>query len=250
DVDDDHVTGLEGGDRPAVGRLGRDVADHEAVRGAGKAAVGHERDLVAEAGALDRTRDMQHLAHAGTALGSFPADDDDVVRLDLARLHRGEAVLLAVEDARRPAVHVLLLPGHLRHAAVGREVAAQDDEAALGLDRIAQRADDLLPRRLARGARFLADRAAGHGLLGAGLQPGAGPSLNSIVETPRIPDAVVLCVPVTCPLQAPSPGHDAHSTSCSSLSSILPALRAPIASKMSCTVIRLPLYSPYMIEPP
>jgi hypothetical protein len=79
---------------------------------------------------------------------------------------------------------------------------------------------------------------------------GAGTSLKPIGETPSIANAVAIVLAVNCPPQAPSPGHDAHSTACSSLSSILPALRAPIASKMSCTVIRLPLYSPYMIEPP
>ena len=79
---------------------------------------------------------------------------------------------------------------------------------------------------------------------------GAGTSLKPIGETPSIANAVAMVLAVNWPPQAPSPGHAAHSTACSSLSSILPALRAPMASKMSCTVIRLPLYSPYMIEPP
>src|SRR5207248_709764 len=46
DVDHDRVAGSQRGDRPTVGGLGRDVADHEAVRGAGEPAIGHERDLV------------------------------------------------------------------------------------------------------------------------------------------------------------------------------------------------------------
>ena len=69
-------------------------------------------------------------------------------------------------------------------------------------------------------------------------------------ETPSIANAVAIVLAVNWPPHAPSPGHAAHSTACSSLSSIFPALRAPMASKMSCTVIRRPLYSPYMIEPP
>ena len=79
---------------------------------------------------------------------------------------------------------------------------------------------------------------------------GAGTSLKPIGDTPSIMNAVDMVLAVNCPPHAPSPGHAAHSIACSSLSSIRPALRAPIASKMSCTVIRRPLYSPYMIEPP
>ena len=65
-------------DRPAERRLRRDVADHEAVRGAGEASVGHERDVVAEAAADERRGDRQHLAHARAAARPFAADDDDV----------------------------------------------------------------------------------------------------------------------------------------------------------------------------
>src|SRR5881296_1546616 len=96
DVDDDRVAGLERGDRSAVGGLGRDVADHEAVRGAREAAVGHQRDLVAEPGALDGARHVQHLAHAGPTPGPFPSDHDHVVRFDLSGLDRGKAVFLAI----------------------------------------------------------------------------------------------------------------------------------------------------------
>src|SRR5438093_48679 len=85
--------------RPADRRLGRDVADHEAVRGAGEAAVGHQRDAPAEPGALDRARDVEHLAHAGAALRPLVADHDEVARLEPAGLHRDEGVLLAVEHA-------------------------------------------------------------------------------------------------------------------------------------------------------
>src|SRR2546430_23196 len=52
-VEHDGVAAPHGRDRPADRRLGRDVADHEAVGGAGEAAVGHQRDAPAEPGALD-----------------------------------------------------------------------------------------------------------------------------------------------------------------------------------------------------
>ena len=62
---------------PPRARLGRDVADHQAVRRAGEAAVGDQRDLVAEALADERGGDVQHLAHArgrrpGPRSGSRP----------------------------------------------------------------------------------------------------------------------------------------------------------------------------------
>src|SRR5437899_2726944 len=46
-------------------------------------------------------------------------------------------------------------------------------------------------------------------------------------ETPSIANAVAIVLAVNWPPHAPSPGHAAHSTACSSLSSIFPALRAP-----------------------
>jgi P-type E1-E2 ATPase len=49
--------------------LGGDVADHEAVAAAGEAAVGDERDVLAEALAHDGAGGAEHLAHAGAAAG-------------------------------------------------------------------------------------------------------------------------------------------------------------------------------------
>src|SRR5882724_12896202 len=54
DVDHDRVAVPERGNRTAVGGLRGDVADHEPMGRAGEAPVGHQRDGVAQAGALDR----------------------------------------------------------------------------------------------------------------------------------------------------------------------------------------------------
>ena len=62
---------------------------------------------LAEPGALERAGHVEHLAHAGAALGPLVADHDHVVGLDLALLDRLEGVLLALEDARGTAVIVL-----------------------------------------------------------------------------------------------------------------------------------------------
>ena len=59
----------------------------------------------------------------------------------------GHRVLLALEHARRAAVVDALVAGELDDAALGREVAAQDREAAGRLERVVERADDLLARR-------------------------------------------------------------------------------------------------------
>ena len=69
---------------PPCDRLGRDVAGHEAARGAGEAAVGEQRDGVAEPLPHDRRGDGEHLAHARAAGGALVADHDDVARVDLA----------------------------------------------------------------------------------------------------------------------------------------------------------------------
>ena len=140
DVDGDRVAVAHGGDRPAARRLGGDVAGHEAVRGAGEAPVGEQRDVLAEALAVDRRGDREHLAHAGAADRALVADDDDVAGLDPPggdRVHRG---LLALEHARRALVVAALVARELHDAAVGREVAAQDRQAAGGLERVARAA--------------------------------------------------------------------------------------------------------------
>src|SRR3954447_20069338 len=107
--------------------------------------------------------DGQHLAHAGAAGRALVADDDDVAGLDLALRHGGHRRFLVLEHGRGALVVDPLVAGELHDAAVGREVAAQDREAAGGLDRVVDRADDDLALGLLRLGGVLADRAAGDG---------------------------------------------------------------------------------------
>ncbi len=93
DVDGDLIALPDRRDRAALGRLGGDVADHQAAGGAGEAAVGDHRDALTQALADDRRGDLKHLAHAGAADGALVADHDDVTGIDLLILDRAEAIL-------------------------------------------------------------------------------------------------------------------------------------------------------------
>ena len=58
------------------------MADDKAVAAAGKAAVGNQRHLVAQALAHDGAGRTQHFAHAGPALRTFVAQHQDVAGHD------------------------------------------------------------------------------------------------------------------------------------------------------------------------
>src|SRR5262245_63072885 len=66
-IDGDNVAILEEADRSAELGLGPHMANAEAARGAGEAAVSNERHLVAHALAVKGSRRRQHLAHARPA---------------------------------------------------------------------------------------------------------------------------------------------------------------------------------------
>ena len=175
---------LDEGDRAAGRRLGRHVADHEAVRRAAEAAVGDEGHRAAEPLPDEGGGHAEHLGHAGGALRPLVADDDDVAGLDPLRLHRLERRGLAVEDAGRARVREPLVPDQLRHAPLGGERAAEDREAAGRLDRIPERPDDLLPGGLDGVLCLGEERPAGDGDLVLQL-PGVGEPLRDEADAPR-----------------------------------------------------------------
>src|SRR2546423_11518007 len=98
------------------------MADAEAARRAREAPVGDQRDFVGETLAVKRRRRGQHLTHARTALGSLMADDDHITFLVVARLHGGECLLFAIENARGSSMMEMLQPGHFHDSAFGSEV--------------------------------------------------------------------------------------------------------------------------------
>ena len=103
--------------------------------------------------------DVEHLAHAGAAVRALVADHDDVAGDDLAGLDRRERLLLGVEDPGRAAVERAVVAGELDRAALGREVAVEDGDAAARLQRRLDRHDDRLALGLDGRIGDLAERA-------------------------------------------------------------------------------------------
>mmetsp|Transcript_46316 Transcript_46316/g.144899 ORF Transcript_46316/g.144899 Transcript_46316/m.144899 type:complete len:355 (+) Transcript_46316:1223-2287(+) len=143
-VDDDGVAVLEEGDVAADLGLRRDVADDEAVGAAGEAAVGDERDVVAEAGAHDGGGGLEHLRHAGAALGALVAQHHHGALGDLLGVDGLDHVVLRVVDLGGAGEAQALLARDLGDGALGGEVAVEDLDVAGVLDGVAERADDLL----------------------------------------------------------------------------------------------------------
>ena len=66
----------------------------------------------------------------GPPRGPSLADDADVVGFDLSGFYGGVAGVLGVEDAGWAGVEDALVAGYFDYAAVGGEVALEDDEAS------------------------------------------------------------------------------------------------------------------------
>src|SRR5439155_777857 len=121
DVEGDRVALLDRGDRAADGRLGRDVAGHQAARGAAEAAVGQERDLLAQAFTHERRGDAQHLAHARAAARALVADDDRAAAR-IAEVDRGEPTpRLQIGPHWRAAAYAVEVVDGERHVDLARQ---------------------------------------------------------------------------------------------------------------------------------
>ena len=191
DVEHDDVAVLDGGERAAVECLGRHVADHEAVRRAGEAAVRDERDRVGEPLADDRGGHVQHLAHARAAGRALVADHDDVAGQDRASLDGGEAGLLGVEDARRAAVHEPVVARELDDAPSGR--GCRRGRAGRRSASAAARAGRRPPGRAAPRPRPRSRRASGRPRSGPS-RPASGSRLSSSRASSATPPASCMSV--------------------------------------------------------
>ena len=100
-INRDHVAFLQQGDWSADGRFGRRVADHQAARAAAETPVCDQPDIAAQPLTVERRRDLQHFAHAGSADRTLVADDEHIAFDDLPVRDRFKGILLGIEDARR-----------------------------------------------------------------------------------------------------------------------------------------------------
>src|SRR5690606_21922112 len=87
DVDLDDIPFVDQGDGATGGGLGADMANAGAAGRPADAAVGDQRDAVAQAAATYVGGAGEHLRHARPAARTFVADHDDVARLHLAIQH-------------------------------------------------------------------------------------------------------------------------------------------------------------------
>src|SRR5690242_19114471 len=111
------------------------MAHHEPVASSREAPVGNEAYRVAEPGPDDRRGGRQHLSHPRASLWTLVADHDDVPRDDPPGEHSVKTRLLGVEHSRGAREARLLHAGDLRHTAFRCEVAAQNGEMTLGVER-------------------------------------------------------------------------------------------------------------------
>ncbi len=146
-VDGDLVAVLDDGDGAADEGFGGDVADDEPMAAAAEASVGDEGDVFAEALAHDGAGGGKHLAHTGAAFRAFHAHDDDVAFLDLVVKDRLQRGFFGLEDNGFAFEFEAFLAADLADGAFGAEVAFEDDEVAVFLERVARGAHDLLVLR-------------------------------------------------------------------------------------------------------
>src|SRR5690606_8431681 len=131
-------------DRAAASGFRGDMADIESVGATADASVGDGRDARDEPAPGDGAGRGEHFAHAGSADGALVADDDHVARDDVAAKDAFERVFLAFVNLGFALKVEALLAGDFSDGAGGGEIAAQDAEVGVGLDRVVPGTDDVL----------------------------------------------------------------------------------------------------------
>ena len=162
-VELDDVAVAQQRDRAADCGFRADMADAEAARAAGEAAVGDQRDLAAHALAVERRGGREHLAHAGTAVRALVADDQHVAFLVLLVLHRLEAGFFAIEAARRTGECKRSIPATFTMAPSGARLPLRPTTPPVCENRLVGRIDDVLIGVPLHRFQILGDGAAGDG---------------------------------------------------------------------------------------
>src|SRR5438445_258875 len=154
-IEYNHVSLCDSGNRSTVGSFGRDVSSHESMGRAGKPAVGEQSDGIAETGAHQSGGDSQHFTHTRSASRALITDDDYIPRLDDVPFDGCKSCFLVVKHARGAAEILQVMTGDFYDAAFGSEISLEDNESACGLERRIELAHNLLRRRfLCRGCFF------------------------------------------------------------------------------------------------
>src|SRR5947208_13744568 len=116
----------------------------EAVTAPGETPVRDEGHLRSEAVSRDGAGRAQHLAHAGSPTRALPSHHHHVPRAYPASEDRLRRALLALEHTRPSGEALTFLAGDLRHRALGRDVAVEDHEVTVLLQRVRQWAHNVL----------------------------------------------------------------------------------------------------------
>ena len=148
------------------------MADGSAPGGAGETSVGDEGHRCAQTHTANGGGGIQHLPHAGAALGALVADDHHITGLNASGIDDLDSLLLGIEHPGGAGVlhHLGSHGGLLDDTAVLRQVAKENGNTAGRQIGIVDGADDL---------RVAVDRIRNilaHRLTGAGNEVGADQS--------------------------------------------------------------------------
>ena len=172
-------------DGAAMGSLRRDMTGHQAMGRSGESAIGNKRDGITQTGAHKSGGNTKHLAHPGPAFRPFVANDNDVVRLDLSFLHGLKGVFLAIENPGRAFVDHSFMPRNFNHTTLRRQITFENHQPPGGLQRVRQRAHDLLSRGFLRDLRRIGEGITAHGQRIAMNQAAIKQALGDELDTAR-----------------------------------------------------------------
>ena len=130
---------------PPTHASGRDVADHQAVRAAGEAAVGDQADALAQPLARSAPPVTDSISRMpGPPTGPSPrittTSPGLIFRAWIAAKHASSPS----KTFAGPVMLALLQPRHLRHRPLRGEVAVQDDDVPVRVHRLVERHDHVL----------------------------------------------------------------------------------------------------------
>src|SRR6266852_4669255 len=148
------------------------MTNHQSASCPAKATVRDQSHRLTQSSAHDGTCYSQHLAHPRPSSRTFITDDHNIASLDLTMGHRAHGVFLAIEDTCRSAMVQTLVPCYLDHAPLRREIAFEDDQASVRLDRIGKRAHHVLAGCLYRLAGLFTNSSSARRYLLGVNQPG------------------------------------------------------------------------------